>query len=334
MLYLNTVHRDERPSVLKNVFLPFALLLLCQTAHAQQPTGAGSQLQQIPSVPTPQEIIPIIGIEWVPAPAPPESDAVKILVNRLQVTGASVYSEAELLELTGFSPGSELNLAELRFMAQQITNHYRSHGYVVAQAYLPTQESHDATVTMAVIEGQYGKIEVRNKSALSDSHIQRLLEGLNSGDTILFTPIVSRLLLLSDVPDVRVTSTLTPGASLGMSDLIVYVFPGARATGSIDADNSDNSDNLYTGEYGVGVTVNLNNTAGLGDVAPLREAVALPSVVTPYIPPTYSYQRYVLTVSPTAPMPYTTLVVGGPILDDLPVVVPVVMPLAMPRSQP
>ncbi|MDO8250292.1 MAG: ShlB/FhaC/HecB family hemolysin secretion/activation protein, partial [Rhodoferax sp.] len=137
----------------------------------------------------------------------------------------------------------------------------------VAQAYLPAQDIKDGVVTIAVIEGQYGKVAVRNQSKLSDGLIQSQLDGLNSGDTVAIAPLESRLLLLSDIPGVKVTSTLAPGASAGTSDLIVDVAPGRRVTGSIDADNAGNR---YTGEYRLGATVNLNNAAGLGDVASLR----------------------------------------------------------------
>ena len=251
----------------KTKLLPFALLALSQGAFAQQPPSAGSQLLQIPPSPAPQKAAPGIRIEPSAAPASAASDAVKITVNRLQVTGARTYPEAELVALTGFSPGSELSLADLRGMAAKITERYRSNGYFVAQAYLPAQEIKDGAVTIAVIEGQYGKVDVRNQSNVSTGLVNSQLEGLNSGDTIAIAPLESRLLLLSDIPGVNVTSTLTPGASVGASDLIVDVVPGQRVTGSIDADNAGNR---YTGEYRVGATVNLNNAAGHGDVASLR----------------------------------------------------------------
>ena len=251
----------------KKNFVTFALLALSQGAFAQQPPSAGSQIQQIPPAPTPQKAAPALRIEPSAAPATPVSDAVKITVDRLQVTGARVYPEAELLALTGFKPGSELSLGDLRGMALAITQRYRSAGYFVAQAYLPAQEIKDGAVTIAVIEGQYGKVAVRNQSNLSDDLVQSQLGGLNSGDTVAIAPLESRLLLLSDIPGVNVTSTLAPGASPGTSDLIVDIAPGRRVTGSIDADNSGNR---YTGEYRVGATVNLNNAAGRGDVASLR----------------------------------------------------------------
>jgi hemolysin activation/secretion protein len=251
----------------KNKLLPFALLALSQGIFAQQPPSAGSQIQQIPPAPAPQKAAPAIRIEPSTAPATPASDAAKITVNRLQVTGARVYSEAELVALTGFKPGSELSLGELRGMALKITQRYRSAGYFVAQAYLPAQEIKDGAVTIAVIEGQYGKVAVRNQSNLADDLVQSQLGGINPGDTVAIAPLESHLLLLSDIPGVNVTSTLVPGASLGTSDLIVDVVPGKRVTGSIDADNAGNR---YTGEYRLGATVNLNNAAGRGDVASLR----------------------------------------------------------------
>ena len=263
----NKVNPAQRHTVLKHHFLPFALLALSQSLFAQQPPSAGSQLLQIPPAPVPQKIAPTVRIEPASAPATPESDAAKVTVKRLQVTGMRVYSEADLVALTGFKPGSELSLDDLRRMAASITAHYRSAGYFVAQAYLPAQEVQDGAVTIAVAEGQYGKVAVRNQSNLADGQVERQLEGLNSGDTIAIAPLESRLLLLSDIPGVNVSSTLAPGASVGASDLIVDVVPGQRVTGSIDADNAGNR---YTGEYRLGATVNLNNAAGRGDVASLR----------------------------------------------------------------
>jgi hemolysin activation/secretion protein len=251
----------------KTNLLPFALLALSQSLLAQQPPSAGSQLQQIPPSPVPQKSAPSIRLEPSSAPASAASDDVKITVNRLQLTGARAFPEAELLGLTGFKPGSELTLGDLRAMAQKITERYRTHGYFVAQAYLPAQEITSGVVTIALVEGQYGKIAVRNQSRLSEDLIYSQLGGVHSGDAVAIAPLESGLLLLSDIPGVNVTSTLTPGASLGASDLIVDIAPGQRVTGSIDADNAGNR---FTGQYRLGATVNLNNAAGRGDVASLR----------------------------------------------------------------
>ncbi|MEO6354863.1 MAG: ShlB/FhaC/HecB family hemolysin secretion/activation protein, partial [Burkholderiaceae bacterium] len=198
-----------------------------------------------------------------------------IIVNSLKVTGEKAYSEAQLLAVTGFRPGTELTLTDLNAMASKIADYYHRNGYFVAQAYLPAQEIKDGVVTIAVIDGQYGKVTLRNQSNLSDGLANNLLGGINSGDPVTAAPLESRLLLLSDVPGVNVKSTLVPGAAVGTSDLIVDVTPGQRISGEVDADNAGNR---YTGENRIGATVNLNNPTGHGDVASLRAMTSGPGL--------------------------------------------------------
>ncbi len=258
---------DMKETMSKKTFLPYALLALSSSIFAQQPPSAGSQLQQLPPAPFLQKEIPKVEIDPGSVLAYPEIAGEKILVKSLRVTGAQAYSESDLLAVTGFNPGSELSLADLRGMAARIAEHYHRNGYFVAQAYLPVQDIKDGVVTIAVIDGQYGTVTLRNQTNLSNDLANNLLGGLNSGDPVESAPLESRLLLLSDLPGVQVKSTLVPGASVGTSDLVVDVTPGQRVTGEVDVDNAGNR---YTGEYRLGATVNLNNPTGNGDVASLR----------------------------------------------------------------
>ncbi|SHI01127.1 ShlB/FhaC/HecB family hemolysin secretion/activation protein [Pollutimonas bauzanensis] len=243
------------------------LLSSGQNAAAVEFPNAGSQIQQIPPAPTLEKAPPQIRIQQKNKAEAGVPDDMKIRVDALHLTGAHVYTDAELLALTGFEPGRELSLADLRGMAAKITDHYHKDGYFLAQAYLPAQDIKNGAVTIAVLEGQFGNIQLRNNTNLSDSLINSRLRGIDSADTINIEPLENRLLLLSDIPGVNVSSTLTPGATLGASDLIVDVDPGRRVTGSVDADNAGNR---YTGEYRAGGTVNFNNLLGRGDVATLR----------------------------------------------------------------
>ena len=122
-------------------------------------------------------------------------------------------------------------------------------------------------MTIAVIEGHYGAIDLRNQSRLKDSVARGVLAGLDSGDIVESAPLERRLLLLSDIPGVAVRSTLAPGSAVGTSDLIVDIVPGRSVTGSIEADNAGNR---YTGPYRLGGSVYFNNLTGSGDVASLR----------------------------------------------------------------
>jgi len=257
----------------KNQLYTVSLLAISLGAFAQQPpppTGGG-QFQQIPPSVVPPRAPPQIRVEPASVPAAQAGDQIKVMVKSLRVTGQTVYPEADLLAQTGFVAGSELNITELRAMAAKISDYYHAHGYFVAQAYLPPQDIRDGAVTIAVLEGKYGKIVLHNNTNLTEGTANGILRGLNSGDTIAIAPLERRLLLLSDLPGVTVSSTLVPGAAAGESDLIVDINPGKRVSGEVDADNAGNR---YTGEYRLGATVNLNNPTGHGDVLSLRVLAA------------------------------------------------------------
>ncbi|MBK7000057.1 MAG: ShlB/FhaC/HecB family hemolysin secretion/activation protein [Rhodoferax sp.] len=253
--------------MLKNRFFPYALLTLSPMVLAAEPPSSGSQLQQIPAAPILQRVIPKIDVQPTAAPPTKDADREKIVVQRLRVTGAKAYTEAELIAQTGFRPGSELSLSELRSMAAKIAVFYQRNGYFVAQAYLPAQDIQDGVVTIAVIDGQYGRVSLNNQSKVSDAVAYGLLSGIKSGDPVTAAPLENRLLLLSDLPGVKVQSTLVPGEVAGTSDLIVGLTPGRSVDGSIDADNAGNR---YTGTNRIGATVNINEPFGLGDVATVR----------------------------------------------------------------
>ena len=251
----------------KKYIFPCAVLVLSHSVFAVELPSTGSQMQQIPPPPRPEQVIPKIAINPGQASSIQAADSVKIVVTRLQVRGAQAYTEATLLAVTGFQPGSELSLTELRGMASRIADYYHGNGYFVAQAYLPAQDIKDGVVTIAVIDGSYGQVKLNNQTNISSPLAYGLLGGLNSGDPVLAGPLENRLLLLSDLPGVNVNSTLVPGASAGTSDLLVNMTQGDRISGSVDADNAGNR---YTGANRIGATINFNEPLGLGDVASLR----------------------------------------------------------------
>src|SRR5688572_11888878 len=172
----------DTPMNFKNQLLPLALLALSPNLLAQSIPGAGTQLRQLTPPQPPPLSEPAIRIEEATEPAAPGAVSTSVLVKQLRVTGARLYSEPELLALTGFVPGTVLTLSELQAMAERITAHYRSQGYFVARAVLPAQEISDNVVTIAVSEGRYGKVELRNQSHLSDALANGMLAGLDSGD--------------------------------------------------------------------------------------------------------------------------------------------------------
>ena len=95
---------------------------------------------------------------------------------------------------------------------------------------MPAQGIETGVVTIAVIEGHYSAIDLRNQSRPKDSVARGVLAGLDSGDIVESAPPERRLLLLSDIPGVAVRSTLAPGSAVGTSDLIGDFVPDRSVT--------------------------------------------------------------------------------------------------------
>lgn len=247
--------------MLKTGIVAVALIACAPAAHAQGTTAAG-QLQQIPPTPVVPTNTPDISIAPPAAAVETGPAGASVRVDTLRVTGATLFDAPALIAASGFRPGDELTLAAMRALAGRIAAYYHARGYFLAQAYVPEQDVQSRVVTIAVVEGRYGKIGLENRTNLSDGVAQQRLHGLDSGDIVEGAPLERRLLLLSDLPGIEVKSTLSPGAAVGTSDLLVDLAPGRRVTGSVEADNVGNR---YTGTYRVGGTVNLNNPLGVGD---------------------------------------------------------------------
>ncbi len=248
-------------------WMTLALIATSQGAFALPPSVASGQLQQIPPAPAPPKAVPVLPTAPPAAIGEAGPAGERIAVRALRLTGQTIFPEDRLIAASGFTPGSSHNLAELRALAARIGAYYNSRGYFLAQAYLPAQDIVDGVVTIAVIEGRYGAVRVDNGTNLRNAVPERILRGLDQGDLITSKPLERRLLLLSDIPGVAVKSTLTPGAAVGTSDLIVDVTPGRRVTGSVEADNAGNR---YTGTYRAGGAIYVNNPTGAGDLISLR----------------------------------------------------------------
>lgn len=253
--------------MLKIRVLPLALLVIGNHVCAQQVPVANGQMQQIPLAPKIQTTPAKVVVNQQSTAQAQGGDQSTMLVNNLNITGALAYSEAELIRVTGFQANSTLNLDQLRAMAAKISSFYHEHGYFVAQAYLPAQDIRNGVLTITVLEGHYGKIALNNQSNVSNGLLNGYLDGLQQHDVITAPALENRLLLLSDLPGIRVNSVLAPGSKLGESDLTIDVTQGARISGSVDVDNAGNR---YTGEYRLGLSVNFNEPLGQGDVASLR----------------------------------------------------------------
>lgn len=203
-----------------------------------------------------------------PVPAAPVPNATAVVpVQRLRITGASVFSDATLHALVADAEGRSLTLGELYALVARITAFYRTHGYLLAHAYLPAQEVRDGAVEIAVLEGRLERVEAQDGARLPVRLRQQLAVGLVPGQPLRRTALERAVLLHDEVPGVTAAARLRPGDEPGTTVVVLETQRSRAFAGDISVDNFGDR---YTGATEASLRLAWNNPMGRGDQLALQ----------------------------------------------------------------
>lgn len=227
--------------------------------------GAGPQAQEQTMGDQPPQQIPS-----APAPA---AAATTFELKRVVFKGATQVGTAELEALASDRIGRQVGFEDLREIARRATALYHARGYYLAQAILPEQEVIDGVVEISVVEGLLGRvsIEVDPLAPISEERVRAMLSDLQPGEPLHREKYERAMLLLSDLPGLRVQSAIEEGASAGSTDLVVQVAAGDRLMGSAELDNYGTRE---TGRERLGGTLRWASPLKFGDNLDLRAMVS------------------------------------------------------------
>lgn len=192
-------------------------------------------------------------IETPPSPAP------EVASEELEKTGAE-GKEFEALKTKEPAPGEIVvdstlreepkpsllraeegyyTLEELKKIADAITAIYHLDRYILARAYIPKQEIIDNVVTIAVVEGELGDVNVSGARYFSRQFAENWFKHLK-GRAVKEDEIERAVLLAGDTPSLNLTPTLKKGKNPGTADLMVNVSDSLPVKLSFDYDNHGN----------------------------------------------------------------------------------------------
>jgi hemolysin activation/secretion protein len=264
-----SIHNEKVVASLPNAFQSVLMVLLAMVSPAityaatSTTPGAGSILQEIKPQTTQTPSSNDTGLEPPEQEAATKTDALTFKVNKIEVTGNTLFTINVLHSLIADIEGKTINLADLNKLADQITNFYHRYGYTLSQAYIPPQRIVDGVVKISIIEARYGKVILDNQSLVKDSLLNATLSPLRSASVIVQDKLDHVLLLLSDIPGIKNTATFKPGEAFGTSDLLINssLVPGFN--GSV---STDNYGNRYTGQNHLGGNMNFVGPFHHGDL--------------------------------------------------------------------
>ena len=252
----------------KNEWMGAALAIAASSACSQAaPPTAGDVLRQVQPSQAPQpkpSALPNIGGVALPPPLGrlPAGGAVA-MVDRVVVEGNRVIGSEELQARVSPKASSSMTLAKMEQLASELTLYYRDRGYFVARAYVPAQDLTDGKLVLRIVEGNYGRFILDNRSLVRDDVVQALLDDIKGRDIVSLDTLERAMLIINDTPGVKVVrADVMPGQAVGTSDFAV----GTEATARYDGYAMlDNYGSRYTGKDRLSFNGDWNSPTGHGD---------------------------------------------------------------------
>ncbi|HEY8876287.1 MAG TPA: ShlB/FhaC/HecB family hemolysin secretion/activation protein [Roseateles sp.] len=201
-----------------------------------------------------------------PLPAVTGAAQARLNVQQFSITGNSLLPEALLMQTLEPYKG-ERGLAELQQAAAAVQALYRQAGYGGVIAYLPEQNLSSGTLTIAVLEGHFGKIGFSGNARTDEATLRRSLPLLREGAIPQTRRLDAQIQLANENPARQVAVSLEPGVKQGEVDAQVLVkeLPPSRWTLGLD-----NTGNAATGRLRTTVGYQRSDLWGLDHVLSLQ----------------------------------------------------------------
>ncbi|MET0356235.1 MAG: ShlB/FhaC/HecB family hemolysin secretion/activation protein, partial [Cellvibrio sp.] len=183
-----------------------------------------------------------------------------------------------------------ITLGMIETVADTITRYYRERGFILAKAYIPQQQVRDGIVTLTILLGELGEVDVHNNKRYSTKSIQRVFKN-DYGNPVTNDGVEEKLYLLNDLPGLSVQGYFEPGSQVGDTKFNVNVTREQWYDASVRLDNHGAE---RSGKNRAFAQFQLHNPTTLGDQIDL-------SVLQSYSPQNSTYGAFAYTVPVMTP---------------------------------
>ncbi len=246
-----------------------SLLLISTSAYAQvgdatraaDPSRLSQELMDFDTLPQVSNDFKVKGT--ASAKAPKGAENVKFILDTLMIDGVGAYTAKDLDPYYQNKLGTEVSLADIYDIANQLTVKYRNDGYILTQVVVPPQTIENGMVELRVVEGFVDKITIQGEEKSSAVvQIQKYADNLRENNILDSKKLERYLLLINDLPGVTARSVLSPSkTTTGASDLTIIV-----ERDEYEAEVSfDNHGSRFIGPYRASYTGSINSKFGMNE---------------------------------------------------------------------
>lgn len=183
-------------------------------------------------------------------------------MHAIVVKGNKHLSDADLIPIIGEYQKKELSLQDLQILCYNISQQYRQRGFLFSRAVVPQQTIKAGVLQLQIIEARLGKVNINNRSRANTKFLDKILSQAPAKEIIKEKSLNRAILLLQDVPGIKVHTAVRSGESLGLTNLRVEVSEQApKHRLSIH-----NFGSRHTHRLRLNGNINFSNMLGQGDL--------------------------------------------------------------------
>lgn len=172
---------------------------------------------QPPQVPTrPEEITIPRRDEPI---APPGAENVRFILKTLDIQGVTAFTPEQLQLLYQTKINTEISLAELYIIADQLNNLYRQGGYILTRVLVPEQTIQQGVARIEVVEGFVEAVKFVGTTPAQEGRLRGFGEWIQRSRPLKSSALERNLLLMNDLAGYEVRARLDPGQEVGGSVL-------------------------------------------------------------------------------------------------------------------
>ncbi len=206
------------------MFTNAAFAQLEQQTVIADPGRAGDRLIESTLIPQSAPNISIKKMELQNAPAGAEN--IKFNFGGIKFNGVSIYNQEELASIYRDKIGTEISLADLYTIANNIALKYRNDGYILSRVVVPPQTIESGLPNLLVVEGFVDNITINggeeNASALRT--VEDYAGQISKGGPLNIESLERYLLLINDLPGIEARTVISPSPSAtGAADLLIIL---------------------------------------------------------------------------------------------------------------
>lgn len=157
-----------------------------------------------------------------PAPALAEDPGPFFTLESIRFEGNTLIADPELQKLVGPFLGRKTSFMELRALTRQITDLYRSRGFITSRAYIPPQQLTEKAATVKIIEGKVGRVIVEGNKYFSKDSYEKAMH-FPKDQILRYQDIEGSLYEINEKPDRKARAYLIAGDQPQTSDVVLKV---------------------------------------------------------------------------------------------------------------